>query len=289
MPINPAFSRNYKPPAFSRWSLTESLGLGLGPGERYFLHNPILGNLSPKRWFGVEVGRVAGFMFEPGLIAFFFGFNILVASDWIKNQRVARRFVWLNYMAGFATISVAFILIMGALLFGKRLIGLIRMEFVSVISILLGILLILFLSSQNITEMTSLDARLSGFYQILTIIENNTLLTFLFGNGVGVSKELFDSGIDSGWMGVFVERGMVMLIFMIFLLVNFTRGNVWLMLYIMFYSLSINMFWSPVALLGIALNYALFFHIRKSHFASWPLAARPLTRTDAGSAVERRF
>ena len=79
-------------------------------GSYYYLHNTMLGNLTPRTLFGFELARVVFYMYEPGLLAFYFGFNVLVARVWIDDPKVRQKFIWLNMIAGLLTLSTTFIL-----------------------------------------------------------------------------------------------------------------------------------------------------------------------------------
>jgi hypothetical protein len=246
---------------FSPMNFSESLGYD--PGRLHFLHNFIFGNLSPRTAFGMHVGRVSGYMFEPGLLAFFFGFNILVAKKLIANQKSARNFIWLNLIAGLTTISYTFIFFMGVYFLGKQLIGVAKMSAISILLLPLAVFFVFYGIDLNILEQTSGSARIAGFLLSWRIAEDNTWLTFLLGNGVGISKELYGSGIDSAWVGLFIERGIIILIFMLSLLYKLTKENLWLMFYVFCYYFAFNTLWDPIFLLGIAIQVALFYQNKK--------------------------
>jgi hypothetical protein len=74
-------------------------------GSYYYLHNALLGNLSPKALFGIDIARVSGFMYEGGMLGILFSLNILVAQDWIDDPKKRKQFVLLNFIAGTATLS----------------------------------------------------------------------------------------------------------------------------------------------------------------------------------------
>ena len=92
----------------------------------------------------------------------------------------------------------------------------------------------------------------------LCVIANNTLQTFMLGNGVGITINKFGMGIDPGWVAILIERGAVMLAFIVSLYVMLTKHNRWLMFYVSYVNFAFNMFWDPSFLLVVAMSYVYF-------------------------------
>lgn len=235
-------------------------------GSYYYLHNDILGNLSPKKIFGIDTGRVAGYMYEGGLLGVILGLNILAARDWIEDAQKRKRFVLLNFIAGLTTFSTTFILFFGAYfltkntLFGKNLD--VRSKAKSFI--LLGSMLIIFLLLSDYLGKTSGGDRLERMRMYFSIVENNTWSTLLLGNGVGIALNKFNIGIDAGWVAILVERGILMLVFIVVLYTMLSKHNYWIMFYILCVNCAFNMFWDPLFLLVVAMSYANFNNKRRT-------------------------
>lgn len=232
-------------------------------GSYYYLHNAMLGNLSPKILFGVdELAQVAGFMYEGGMLGIFFGLNILVARDWIGDPKKRKTFARLNFIAGLTTLSTTFILFFSIYFLAKQTLGEKKLKIgVKTLAFLfLGVLLVALILVSGYLEQTSGGHRLSRMVMYLGVIENGTWLTLLFGNGVGITLDKFEIGIDSGWIAILVERGAIMLAFIVSLYVTHTRHNRWLMFYVFYVNFAFNVFWSPSFLLVVAMSYACFKH-----------------------------
>lgn len=266
--------------SFSPMDFGESIG-GV-QGSYYYLHNAMLGNLSPKAsLFGIELAQVAGFMYEGGLLGIYFGLNILVARDWIDDSKKRKKFVQLNFIAGITTLSTTFFLFFGIYFLVKQTLGEKKLKIgVRTLAFLfLGVLLIVLILASDYFEQTSGSVRLYSLGIQFSVIENSTWLTFLLGNGIGITVDRFGSGIDSGWMAILVERGAIMLAFIVSLYAIHTRHNRWLMFYIFYVNFAFNTFWGPSFLLVVAMSYACFKH-KNSTLA---------TRTAASPSLAQAF
>jgi len=89
--------------------------------------------------------------------------------------------------------------------------------------------------------------------------KNSTFIYKIFGTGVSTFNKKYQFGIDSGWMRLLIERGLVMLVYVLALLYRYTKFNHWLMLYILYYNFSIPLFSFPLFYLLIALSYACYY------------------------------
>lgn len=237
----------------------------------YYLHHNILGNISPRILFGIDFGRVAGFMYEPGYLAFYLGFNILAARDWIDNTRLRKRFVWLNVVAGMAALSTTFLLF-----FTFYFVTKITKSKVSSMDItakwivfltLIVFVIVLILKSGYIGD-TSGSARLDRILSYSSLFVKNSGISFLFGNGVGVSGEKFGVGIDSGWLKVFIEQGAVLFVILVTLFARLTKHNRWLMLYVFYCNFALSLFSIPLFLFLISISYASSFAKKRQLFSS---------------------
>lgn len=259
--------------SFSPMNFGESIG-GV-QGSYYYLHNTMLANLSPKTLFGIELAQVTGFMYEGGLLGNFFGLNILVARDWINDSKKRKRFIQLNLIAGITTLSTTFFLFFSFYLLAKRALGekKLKIGVKTFAFLLLGVLLIVLILGSDYFGQTSASVRLSNMALQFSVIENSTWLTFMFGNGVGITLDKFEIGIDSGWIAILVERGAIMLAFIVSLYVIHAKHNRWLMFYICYANFAFNLFWSPSFLLVVAMSYACYKH--KSSILDTSLTASP--------------
>lgn len=227
-------------------------------GSYYYLHNPFFGNLSPRGVFGVELGRAAICMFEPGLLAFYFGFNVLVAKEWVENPETRGIYILLNGVAGLATLSSTFViffslyLLIKSTIFNKYLNKRLRWPMFFVVLVLVTAVLF----GSGYFGQTSGGARLQRISTYIGLIGENSLLTFFLGNGIGITVKMFGVGIDSGWLALFIERGIAMLAIMMFLFFNLTKHNRALVIYVFFYNLAFFLFWSPLFLFLIAASFA---------------------------------
>ena len=230
----------------------------INPGAQYYyLNNLIFGNLIPRTFFDISFGRVAGCMYEPGLLSFFFGFNILIARSWV-NEKQVRIFMWVNFIAGLATLSMTFYFFVVPFFIAK--LGFIENKLRGIIIatalFLLCTLFIFYIPDTDFLEHSSVADRLLRLELAIDVIQNNTWITSLLGNGIGIAVERGGMGLSSGPVNVFVERGAIMLIFLFYLLAKCSKHNRWLILYLFYYSFTFEMFWFPVYLLAIAMAYA---------------------------------
>lgn len=243
--------------------------VGLESSARYFLHHDFLGNLTPKTLFGYRVARSAGYLLEPGQLGFFCCFNMLVAKDFIRNKKKSRAFAWSNAFAGVFTLSLSFFMILGMCYFFKALLFILRHQFEPKIkvtllscSIFCLILASLILLSVDLSINTSINARLISIKTGIELFQENSWISLLFGNGVRISSDIFGRGIDSIWILIIVERGVIVFFVIFLMLANFTAARPEIFLFLFLYGLLFQMIWSPMLLLGVALLYAINFEKR---------------------------
>lgn len=227
-------------------------------GSYYYWHNPILGNLHPRTILGIDTGRVAAYMFEANLLGAFYSLNIVAANRWIALAQKRKHFIILNFFAGLTTLSTSFLLFFSIYIFIKAGLRekLMRINLRSIFAVLLGVSFVLFIVFSNFFTQTSGEVRISRFLVYVDAFSNSTLMTFLFGNGINYMVENYSIGIDSGWISLLIERGLLLLLFWFMLVVLITRHNRWLMFYVLYCHLAINLFWHPLFLLFISLSYA---------------------------------
>lgn len=224
----------------------------------YYFHNPILGNLIPRRLFGTEFGRVTGFMHEGQYFGFFLGMNILLAKDWILDASSRTRFIWINLIAGIFTLSTTFFVFFTLYFLstcsvgGKKPDMVLRLMFFSV----LGAMVIGLLIGLNYFEQTSASIRIIRFFQNWSYFLHGDWLSMLLGYGTGIMRVELGIGFESGWFAILVDHGLIMFLLMASLFAMLTKHNRWLLFYILLTHFANNMFWSPLFLILIAMSYA---------------------------------
>jgi len=230
----------------------------INAGSAYtYMHNSVLGNIVTKKMFGVEIGRVAGYIYEPGIIGFFYGFNVLVSRRWIADAKSARKFSFLNFAAGLTTLSMSLIFFLLFFLFYKKMFSGKKFVIALKVSLLTPVIagIVFYALSSELMVFSSSADRIIRLELAMDIIANNNWLTLLFGNGIGVALEQGGMGISSAIINIFVERGAITLLFIGFMFSKFLSHNKWLLFYLFYYSFMFEMFWYPVFLLGIAIAY----------------------------------
>lgn len=225
-----------------------------------YYNNLFLGNIIRHRVFDFSVPKISWYIFEPGLLAFFLGLNVLIADSVYRHSSHSREFKILNLLAGFATFSTTFF-IFSALYLTIKLSSHGRLKkfafFIAPIAVaILSWYIYLALMDPDIAKFTSFDERVSRLGVAHSILSNSSILGFLFGNGIGISTTVSDGGISSGVMSILVERGFLILIFLSFIFYKYTRHNKAVLLYILFYHLTFEFVWYPAFLVGVSIVYA---------------------------------
>ena len=224
-----------------------------------YYNNIFLGNIIKYRAFDFALPKISWYVFEPGLLAFFLGLNVLIADSTYSYSKHVKKFKALNLIAGFLTFSTTFYIFFiiyfvakpssyGPL---KKLV----LFIVPVLALVLVWYIYSILMDPDIGKFTSIGERTLRFENVLSIINNNTLLTFLFGNGIGISSVVFDRGISSGLMAIFVERGFLILSFLSFIIYKYTRHNKVVLIYVLFYHLTFEPMWYPAFIVAISITY----------------------------------
>jgi len=219
----------------------------------HYLHHNILGNILQRNLFGIELGRVSGIMYEPGYLAFYLGFNILVARDWIDDTRLRKRFVWLNIIAGIATLSTLFFFFFTFYFLIKKIkskekykVNIARM----IVFLALTVFIIVYVLNSGYIEQTSLSGRLNQFRDNYSLVLDNNWLSLLLGNDIGIQ------GSNSGWESIFIEKGVILLTIIFTLFFRLTKHNLWLMLYVIYCNIAIKLFFIPLFLFLISMSFA---------------------------------
>ncbi len=230
-----------------------------GSDSYHYYNNIFFGNIIQSHMFDIPVPRVTWYVFEPSILAFFFGLNVIVSDSFCVKKEYANKFKILNLFAGVVTFSNTFFIFFifyGLFLFFNR--GFLKYLFILLIPIFFVIVawfINMVLVNPDIVGFTSLGDRLERVEIANYYISNNTLLSFLFGNGVGVSAEQFGRGISSGILTIFIERGFLVFSFLLYVFYKYTKCNKHLLIYLFFYSLTFELVWYPLLLLVISVVY----------------------------------
>lgn len=222
---------------------------------QYYYH-PLFGFISMTRQiFNYDVGRATSVIFEPGLLAFFLGLNIIASKYLFKKKSNRKIFIVSNFVAGCLTLSLTFYIVITISvllsLLNKYLSpGIMKL----VLAIIMGAVIpYIFLYKLNLVEESSFNLRSNTSDLALESIRNHSLYNFFFGEGIGSFYEEYLSGINSGLMVILVEWGLLPLLYVVFTLYSLLKSKFIILIYILVYSLAFNFFWYPIFWAGIAL------------------------------------
>lgn len=232
----------------------------LAEGSYLYYINPIFGALSPKIFFGVELVRVAGYMFEPNLLSFFFGFNLLIAKHIFDNNKSRKSFIYLNAIAGLFTLSTTYIFFIIAYLVNIILGKLLKNKLLKITLLIILSLVLIKVITIDLLEFSSATDRLLRMNEGLSLLRNNNIVTWLFGNGGGFASREIGMGISAGFLSALVEKGLILLAVVILLMRKYSKFDLVLWLYLLYYNLVVELFWYPIFWVGISIAYATYYH-----------------------------
>ena len=114
---------------------------------------------------------------------------------------------------------------------------------------------------------SSTSQRFGDLLVYLKILDGNSLLTWLLGNGIGVTRDApwEIGGISAGLMALVIERGLIVSVLVIYSLARCTRGNLILMVFLLYYSCALDVFWFPVFVLAMSIHYAHSHYMKADH------------------------
>lgn len=228
-------------------------------GSYNYYINPILGALLPKNFFGVEMARVTGYMIEPNLLSFFFGFNLLIEKHIFENKS-HKSFIYLNAIAGLFTLSTTYMFFIIAYLVYIRLDKLLANKLLIIILLVILLLVLINVITMDLLEFSSASDRLLRMNSGLSLLRNNNIVTLLFGNGASFSSREVGMGISAGLLSVLVEKGLILLAVVILLMWKYSKFDLVLWLYLLYYNLVVELFWYPIFWVGISIAYATYYH-----------------------------
>ena len=178
----------------------------------------------------------------------------------IVNDIKRKKFIIVNFVAGLITFSTTFYIFITIYFIFKNSKILIKKNHMAFLTPVILLSVIIFISIySNYFYYTSATMRIDRMLIYLEEFKNSTFIYKIFGTGVSTFNKKYQFGIDSGWMRLLIERGLVMLVYVLALLYRYTKFNHWLMLYILYYNFSIPLFSFPLFYLLIALSYACYY------------------------------
>lgn len=231
----------------------------VGSASYTYYNNIILGNFLSYSFFDLPVPKLTWYIYEPGMLSFILGINLLISDGLFKDQKKIKIFKIINLIAGVFTFSTTFYLFFISYAFIKmsmsRSLRMLRILTIPIFVALILWFLIYFFMETDLAKFTSLDDRFMRLEIAESFLRNNSLISFLFGNGIGASVRVSDNGISSGFLSVLVERGVLVLIYLSYCIYKYAKINTPLIAFIIFYHITFEMVWYPIFYIAIMLNH----------------------------------
>ena len=224
--------------------------------SRYYLHNTVFGNLLIRTFLGMQVISIPGYMYEGVQSSFVFGINIIFAKLLIKDAKNRNKFVFINYLAGLTSISTTlyvFLVIYHVTKLVNSLNISIILKIIFWVSVSLLFSYLIYVS--GFFSHTSGGVRLKNMLTYLNVFMEGSFHALLFGNGYSIFFENRRIGIDSGYVKLLLEQGIIFTFFVIGVFYKFVNYNKYLVLYILMYGLTMPIFSYPLVYFVIALLY----------------------------------
>ncbi len=232
-----------------------------GDADYYYSHIPLIGNFVNYSFLGIKVPKSSWYAFEPGMIAYFFGFNVLL-STYLDEPGNARNgvgfFKYSNLLGGLFTFSSTFILF---LLFYLSYMFFVKSKSVLVKGFLLlsgvGIVVsfVAFVISSGFLEASSFGDRSVRIGNGVEMLSRSDIYSLLFGNGLGSSVEIYGSGLSSGLLSLIVEQGLIVFFFTMVVVFSLLRGKFDLFAYFSFYLVTFNPVYYPMTAIGLIIAF----------------------------------
>lgn len=237
-------------------------GIYANTGIRYhYLSFYFLGNIAAiKAILGITVNRIAGYVFEPIMFAFFCGLNVLSANIFFKPGRNKNVFRFINLLGvifsfSFGGIFTLFI----AILFKKYIKGALektRNILIIVIIFVMGVFLIAgFGFMDKLLFYSSFDIRMMKILKGLELFKQIDLKSLLFGFGIIKANTFVGGQIDSGLINIILSRGLILSILILTIIIKYLKTNSETLIYLLVYSLFLEVFWYPMFWLHLSLLY----------------------------------
>lgn len=247
-------------------SPTLIVGEEVGLGRYSYYHYPLIGNYIMKSIVGIPFPRYTGFLSEPGMLGFFFGFNLVIAKELIVGEKKCRRFTILNMVGGLLTISYAFGIFLAIFLCLRltmvaRLVS--KRHYLFGLFCVLGIIGVASAVSPMVNDISgllpysSIGERFQQYVLSIDFLMKQSLSGLVFGVGILPFHDAIGGGATAGIFDVLASRGIILLGIWIYVLYVKARHIPGLFLFLMYYSLFIDYWHFPLFMLGLALATSL--------------------------------
>lgn len=230
-----------------------------------FYYHPLFGYIAPKK-FGdnIEIGRVAGYMFEPSYMGWFLTSNFFIIDKYFRKRSAAmvlsKIIVFLGALTTFSTggfivfIFVFLVMIAYKVLekfsLSKKTVNII---IGSVIAI--GLLGILAMPKEQINDSlgsSSYGDRDDRMQTSLFILGTSGVVDLLLGHSPAfIENSDVGKGESNQYLKLIVEEGIILTIVVIYWLIYCTRKSKYFMLANLLFLSSVVILWTPLFILNI--------------------------------------
>ena len=216
-----------------------------------------MGSISYRDIGGYKIPRYVGWMFEHGLLAYYYAINVIVATTISKSTKKYNSFKILNYVGGLLTFSVSFYLYF----FFNYLFSLFNKNFKIIIYVFIIILPYLgyYIYKNPNSEFLLFTSLLDRIWRLdgsINILFNMNITEILVGIGTFQARAELGGGIPIAVLSMLIGRGLLLCIFFLFLIVKFTSHNKNLMIFTLYYSLIFGeIFLNPITILITSIIY----------------------------------
>jgi len=221
-------------------------------------HHPLLGNYFKYSLLGFHVPKISWYSFEPGILSYFFGFNVLLAAHLQKVSLSSKKifiFKYLNMTAGFLTFSSAYMLFLLYFIPTSFFPSFKKSYLFHIVIISIFGLILINTITMDVLATTSAGDRLLRLENAINALGKSDFFDFLFGSGTNISTIVSDRGFSSGLLSIFIERGAFIFAFISIILYKYTHGKREILFYIFFYLITIEQVWTPMFAIGLAVAY----------------------------------
>lgn len=241
-------------------SPTVLVGVEEGLGRYYYYNYPFIGNFHLR-----IIPRYTGFLFEPGMLGFFFGFNMVIAKQLVVDTKKCRLFLGLNMFAGLLTVSYAFFIFlvfffclrfrMVARLVSNKLV---LMGFIGFFGLIIMAALTSILNNvEDLLPYSSVGDRLLRYVLSIEFLREQSLGALVFGVGLFPFHEAIGRGASAGIIDVLASRGILLLGVWLYVLYMKAKHIPGLFAFILLYSLVFDYWHFPLFMIGLAIAASL--------------------------------
>ena len=247
--------------------ITDPGAVGLGT-QAYHFH-PIFGSFVLKNLSHLglpPLPRFSSWLIEPGLLAFVYAQNVILAGRLTRSPTVRKAFMMVNFAAGLTTWSTtyfAFALLFAACACPSYL----RQQNFSAVTrrLVLGVAVIIIIilpavlvqASRYVTDVTSSDDRILRVVDGVWFVIDRGVRAVLFGTGSTAYLEETHRGQSMGLLRLVIDRGTLILFLFIGMVGIFGRFNRRHLMVVCLFFLTVELFPWPLFWLGLALDCAI--------------------------------